>query len=84
MTYTNEIEVEVDFSDVDPSLLDESKNSDQQSVTTITNSDDNSSSVSDDSSDQDSDFNFNDSNLEDDELKPSVAGRAARFFRKKS
>jgi hypothetical protein len=25
MTYTNELEVEIDFSDVDPNLLDESK-----------------------------------------------------------
>jgi hypothetical protein len=27
MTYTNELEVEIDFSDVDPNLLDESKES---------------------------------------------------------
>jgi ATP-dependent Clp protease ATP-binding subunit ClpA len=29
MTYTNELEVEVDFSDVDPNLLDQSQDSDQ-------------------------------------------------------
>jgi hypothetical protein len=83
MTYTNEIEVEVDFSDVDPNLLDESTNN-EQSITTVTNSNDNSASLSDDSNDKDPDFNLNDSNLEDDELKPVVAGKAARFFRKKS
>ena len=83
MTYTNEIEVEVDFSDVDPNLLDESKNN-EESITTVTKSDDNSGSLSDDSNDKELDSNLNDSNLEDDELKPMVAGRAARFFRKKS
>jgi hypothetical protein len=84
MTYTNEIEVEVDFSDVDPNLLDESMNNDKQSLTTVTNSTDNSTSSSDDSSNKEPDFNTNDSNSEDDELKPVVAGKAARFFRKKS
>jgi hypothetical protein len=29
MTYTNELEVEIDFSDVDPNLLDQSQDSDQ-------------------------------------------------------
>jgi hypothetical protein len=29
MTYTNELEVEVDFSDVDPNLLDQSQETDQ-------------------------------------------------------
>ena len=82
MTYTNDIEVEVDFSDVDPSLLDASKINDEESLTKIIKSetislDENSSN------DNDSD----DSNLEDNELKPTIAGagagRAARFFKKK-
>ena len=87
MTYTNEIEVEVDFSDVDPNLLEESKDDNEQSITTVTTSEDDSSldgSSSNDLNDKESDLDLNDSNLEDDELKPSVAGRAARFFRKKS
>ena len=87
MTYTNDIEVEVDFSDVDPNLLDEAKNADEQSVTTVTTSKDDSSvdgNSSDNLNDNQSDSDFNDSNLEDDELKPSVAGKAARFFRKKN
>ena len=83
MTYTNELEVEVDFSDVDPNLLSESNSDEEESVTTVTKSEVSSNS-SDDSNDKEPDLDINDSNLEDDELKPSVAGRAARFFRKKS
>jgi hypothetical protein len=41
MTYTNELEVEVDFSDVDPSLLEESKMTDS-TVATLSTSDDSS------------------------------------------
>jgi hypothetical protein len=82
MTYTNEIEVEVDFSDVDPNLLDESKSVDEQSITIVTTSEDKKSldgNLSDDLSEKESELD-----LKDNELKPSVAGRAARFFRKKS
>lgn len=79
MTYTNEIEVEVDFSDVDPSLLNESDNSDKPV------------SVLSGSSEQESDSNTKDSfdidkpdiQLGSDEPKSSIAGRASRFFRKK-
>jgi hypothetical protein len=84
MTYTNDIEVEVDFSDVDPNLLDESTNKNQQSITTVTKSNDNSLSLSDDSNDKEPDFNLNGSNLDDEELKPVATGKAARFFRKKN
>merc|ERR1712194_356572 len=44
MTYTNEIEVKVDFSDVDPSLLEDSKNDDDLVLQTSINSDESSSS----------------------------------------
>ena len=78
MTYTNDIEVEVDFSDVDPSLLDASKINEEQGTTTITKSetvalDDNSSNMDDP-----------DSNFDNDELKPALAGNTGRFFKKKS
>ena len=78
MTYLNEIEVEVDFSDVDPSLLDASKINEEQGTTTITKSetvalDDNSSNMDDP-----------DSNFDNDELKPALAGNTGRFFKKKS
>ena len=35
LTYTNELEVDVDFSDVDPSLLQETKNLEQRSLTSL-------------------------------------------------
>jgi ATP-dependent Clp protease ATP-binding subunit ClpC len=85
MTYTNELEVEVDFSDVDPSLLEEEDT--DSTVATL--------STSDDSSDQsNSEMNSTDKNESDpqdgdfgsssDESKSAVGGRAARFFRKKA
>jgi len=80
MTYTNDIEVEVDFSDVDPNLLDASKMDEEESSTTITKSE----TVSlDENPSNENEPDFDDSNLEDDELKPVVASRAARFFKKK-
>ena len=84
MTYTNEIEVEVDFSDVDPNLLDESNMDENESLINVSNSEAN--TLDDSSSDNlnDDEPDLDDSNLEDDELKPTVAGRAARFFKKKS
>jgi ATP-dependent Clp protease ATP-binding subunit ClpC len=79
MTYTNELEVEIDFSDVDPSLLDESVQI-EQPVAVLTSSDSKSTN----------ELNFEDSgndqpniSLGNDEPKPVMAGRASRFFRKK-
>jgi ATP-dependent Clp protease ATP-binding subunit ClpC len=81
MTYTNEIEVEVDFSDVDPNLLDESQ---EDLSTTITKSEIKSlnENSSNDSNNNESDFD--DSDLDDDESRTTIAGRAARFFKKKN
>ena len=80
MTYTNELEVEIDFSDVDPNLLDESV--DIEKTTSVL------SSTDDSLKDQAKSDNFRIDepkiNLGDDELKPKIAGRASRFFRKKS
>ena len=75
MTYTNDIEVEVDFSDVDPSLLDEPKIDEEEVSVNEPKSETISvgeTSLSDD-----------DSDLQDDELKPTVTGKATKFFKKK-
>ena len=80
MKYTNEIEVKVDFSDVDPSLLDGKM--DDEEVVTDTKSE---TPSFDDNSTNGSDLDLNDSNLDDDELQPTGGGgRPTRFFKKKS
>jgi len=82
MTYTNELEVEIDFSDVDPTLLDDSQDNTNQLISTST-------------SDQKSEQSTNEIistpstpmpnlGLGQDEPKPSMAGRASKFFRKKN
>jgi ATP-dependent Clp protease ATP-binding subunit ClpC len=81
MTYTNELEVEIDFSDVDPNLLDESIDATTQTVAVSTNSENKRLESRDET-------RFSQSNepnlgLGEDEPKPTIAGRAARFFRKK-
>jgi ATP-dependent Clp protease ATP-binding subunit ClpA len=82
MTYTNELEVEVDFSDVDPNLLDQSQDSDQPVavLSSTLNEDSNIEEVSS----NDSGVDKPNLGLGDDDPKPTIAGRAARFFRKKS
>jgi ATP-dependent Clp protease ATP-binding subunit ClpA len=81
MTYTNELEVEVDFSDVDPSLLEESKDNNDQLVLNPVSSDNISTTREFDSNLQNGEPNLG---LGEDEPKSTIAGRAARFFRKKS
>ena len=81
MTYTNEIEVEVDFSDVDSNLLDQADA--EQPVSLL------SSSKNEDTSTEKLVTNVSDADkpnirLGDDDPKPTIAGRAARFFRKKN
>ena len=82
MTYTNELEVEVDFSDVDPNLLKASKDDEEQSLVTVTNSnvEEDSKSLKDDES-----TNTNEPNLGlgNDEQKQTIAKRAAKFFKNK-
>jgi hypothetical protein len=78
MTYTNELEV--DFSDVDPSLLEESEDDTDSTVATLSTSDDNSdqsnseinSTDTNESDPQDGDFGSS-----SDESKSAVGGRAA-------
>ena len=85
MTYTNELEVEIDFSDVDPSLLESSETANDSAVPSLSSSKDNLDSSS---KKEDSDLNIKTSQpkvgLGNDEPKPTIAGRAARFFKKKS
>ena len=76
MTYTNELEVTVDFSDVDPNLLEDF--SDGELVSTLS-----SSSISNnDSSLQDDDSKTNSDNVEN-PSKLNPTGKSSRFFRKK-
>ena len=76
LTYTNELEVKVDFSDVDPSLLENS--TDSESQTTLVPS----SSIQD-SRLANQDFDLNSKLVDQDESKSSLTGKASRFFRKK-
>jgi ATP-dependent Clp protease ATP-binding subunit ClpC len=80
MTYTNEIEVKVDFSDVDPNLLNGSEMNaeEKESSTNLIKSE--MTSLNDDSL---NDNNIEDSNLENDALNPALTGKATRFFKKK-
>jgi ATP-dependent Clp protease ATP-binding subunit ClpC len=84
MTYTNELEVEIDFSDVDPNLLEESKEDTDQLISSLTSSEDDSNQVNYKSSDSNSPAGEPNLGLGEDDPKPTMAGRAARFFRKKS
>ncbi len=81
MTYTNDIEVKIDFSDVDPNLLNGSEMNDEgnKSSTEVIESQNpsfNQNSLNDSDSD--------DSNVEDNALKPTLTGKATRFFKKKN
>jgi hypothetical protein len=82
MTYTNELEVEVDFSDVDPTLLTEAEANEPVATLTGSKSDSEKTDISsgtDNFEPQDGDFgSVNDGS------KSEVSGRAARFFRKKN
>jgi len=72
LTYTNELEVEVDFSDVDPSLRENITDDEpQKSIVSVGNS------SSDDNLD-------NKPNLSGDESTPKITKKASKFFRKTS
>ena len=81
MTYTNDIEVKIDFSDVDPNLLNGSEmneegNKSSTEVIESQNASFNQNSLNDSDSD--------DSNVEDNALKPTLTSKATRFFKKKN
>jgi ATP-dependent Clp protease ATP-binding subunit ClpC len=76
MTYTNELEVEIDFSDVDPSLLDESSETTIESVGASLTSDN--SNVSENSSNYDEPK----VGLGTDKPKSTGVGVGSKFFKK--
>ena len=81
MTYTNELEVKIDFSDVNPNLLKQLEIEMDQSTVNLNESE---NSVI---SNQDMNLSLSDKNnlnLNEDELKPSSSVRVSRFFRKKN
>jgi ATP-dependent Clp protease ATP-binding subunit ClpC len=75
LTYTNELEVKVDFSDVDPSLLENMPENEQVesklSLKPVLNNENESSTLN---ADKDS--------ANEDNLKSTISGKASRFFRK--
>jgi ATP-dependent Clp protease ATP-binding subunit ClpC len=75
LTYTNELEVKVDFSDVDPSLLENMPENEQGesklSLKPVLNNENESSTLN---ADKDS--------TNEDNLKSTISGKASRFFRK--
>jgi ATP-dependent Clp protease ATP-binding subunit ClpC len=81
LTYTNELEVEVDFSEVDPSLLESSTITENGSVSSL-----NESSFTDESnlSSQDETPDSKPELVSQDSSNSSGGGKASRFFRKKS
>jgi ATP-dependent Clp protease ATP-binding subunit ClpC len=72
LTYTNELEVEIDFSDVDPQLLQDSSESKTSPIPVLVDS-----SASQTLPSMDSETNNNDLS------KPGLSGRASRFFNRK-
>jgi len=75
LTYTNELEVKVDFSDVDPSLLENMSDNESSEPKLSLNS-----VLNKDNENPTSNSN---KNLEsEDNLKSTISGKAARFFRK--
>ena len=82
MTYTNELEVKVDFSDVDPTLLEESEVNNPTLIASL-NSENQSSNIQDEEiSSSDNKQNLVEANLNG-SSKTTNTGRANRFFKKK-
>ena len=77
LTYTNELEVEVNFSDVDPNLLQTSSENETQPISILNEGS---------SSDVEVDQNLNSSSEANNEKDSdtTVSGKASRFFRKKN
>jgi len=74
LTYTNELEVEIDFSDVDPNLLETASSSDEVPVSALVGSGTGESTdLTPDSSGSNSDKS---------KSNPTIAGKASRFFKK--
>jgi hypothetical protein len=84
MTYMNELQVEVDFSDVDPLLLESSTENDAP-VLVLAQADEKSKIEAKNIVLEDSSLLVTQNAGSDDgKSKTTIAGRASRFFRKKS
>jgi len=77
MTYTNELEVTIDFSDVDPNLLDDFSKEELVSTLSPSSATNDNSNLSDNKSKLDSDTIKN-------SPKANESGKGSRFFRKKN
>ena len=77
LTYTNELEVKIDFSDVDPSLLENSEKTEKQTISVL-----NESSSSEDNDEGSIPKNSDVSKLKSISTNSSGSGKASRFFRK--
>jgi ATP-dependent Clp protease ATP-binding subunit ClpC len=80
MTYTNELEVEIDFSDVDPTLLEKEETVESVAALVSSDAENSSNSISD------QDFNSSDKNpnlgLGTDKPKPNKVGTNEKFFKR--
>jgi ATP-dependent Clp protease ATP-binding subunit ClpC len=74
LTYTNELEVEIDFSDVDPNLLENSLSKDEVTVSSLARSDEI------DSIDETPDLS--NSHPSEFDSTSTISGKASRFFKK--
>lgn len=81
MTYTNEIEVKVDFSDVDPNLLNGSEMNDEEKDLSNNGVKSEVTSLNDDSLNSN---DTDDSNLDNNLLTVTGAGKTTKFFKKKA
>jgi ATP-dependent Clp protease ATP-binding subunit ClpC len=72
LTYTNELEVEIDFSDVDPSLLENASTNEEVRVSALVGSNVN------DSNDLTPDSNI----INSEQPNSTITGKASRFFKK--
>ena len=77
LTYTNELEVKIDFSDVDPSLLENSEKTEKQTISVL-----NESSSNEDNDEGSIPKNSDVSKLKSISTNSSGSGKASRFFRK--
>jgi len=80
MTYTNELEIEIDFSDVDKNLLEEYNDIGENESKNLQKLDDKTKNLK---KADNLGSDFDDSKIQKSLLTSSIAGRAARFFRKK-
>jgi ATP-dependent Clp protease ATP-binding subunit ClpA len=82
MTYTNELEVEIDSSDVDPSLLEKDNETNIESVAALVSADIDNSQKSVSDSDFEPSDNTSNVGLGTDKPKPNKVGTNEKFFKR--